>query len=124
MAKGSPFEYKMVIVMRTDLDMSLGKMIAQACHAAVSASETTKRIQTKHWRRWRDEGAKKVALEAESLEELEALAMKAEELDLVNELIQDAGHTEVPPGTVTCLGIGPNQAQKIDKITGKLPLLK
>ena len=124
MAKGSPFEYKMVIVMRTDLDMSLGKMIAQACHAAVSASETTKRIQTKHWRRWRDEGAKKVALEAESLEELEALAMKAEELDLVNELIQDAGHTEVPPGTVTCLGLGPNQAQKIDKITGKLPLLK
>ena len=124
MAKGSPFEYKMVIVMRTDLDMSLGKMIAQACHAAVSASETTKRIQTKHWRRWRDEGAKKVALEAESLEELEALAMKAEELDIVNELIQDAGHTEVPPGTVTCLGIGPNQAQKIDKVTGNLPLLK
>jgi len=124
MAKSSPFEYKMVIVMRTDLDMSLGKMIAQACHAAVSASESTKRIQTKHWRRWRDEGAKKVALEAESLEELEALAMKAEELDIVNELIQDAGHTEVPPGTVTCLGIGPNQAQKIDKVTGKLPLLK
>jgi len=113
MAKSSPFEYKMVIVMRTDLDMSLGKMIAQACHAAVSASESTKRIQTKHWRRWRDEGAKKVALEAESLEELEALAMKAEELDIVNELIQDAGHTEVPPGTVTCLGIGPNQAQKM-----------
>lgn len=124
MAKSSPFEYKMVVVVRTDLDMSLGKMIAQACHAAVSASETTKRTQTKHWRRWRDEGAKKVALEAESLEELEELAMKAEELDIVNELIQDAGHTEVPAGTVTCLGIGPNQAQKIDKVTGRLPLLK
>jgi PTH2 family peptidyl-tRNA hydrolase len=124
MTKGSPFEYKMVIVMRTDLDMSLGKMIAQACHAAVSASETAKRTQTKHWRRWRDEGAKKVALEAESLSELKELARKAEELDIVNELIQDAGHTEVPPGTVTCLGIGPNQAQKIDKVTGKLSLLK
>ena len=29
MAKGSPFTYKMVIVMRTDLNMSIGKMIAK-----------------------------------------------------------------------------------------------
>ena len=124
MAKNSPFTYKMVIVMRTDLDMSLGKTVAQACHAAVACSESAKRTQTKHWRRWRDEGAKKVALEAESFEELEELAVKAEQLDIVYELIQDAGHTEVPPGTTTCIGIGPHQEQFIDKVTGDLPLLK
>ena len=123
MAKGSPFTYKMVIVMRTDLNMSIGKMIAQACHAAVSCSEEAKRTQTKHWRRWRDEGAKKVALQADSLEELEELAKKAESLDITYVLIQDAGHTEVPPGTTTCLGIGPHQEQFIDKVTGNLPLL-
>ena len=123
MAKGSPFTYKMVIVMRTDLNMSLGKMIAQACHAAVSCSEECKRTQTKHWRRWRDEGAKKVALQGDSFEELEELAVKAEELNITYVLIQDAGHTELAPGTTTCIGIGPHQEQFIDKVTGRLPLL-
>jgi len=123
MAKGSPFTYKMVIVMRTDLNMSIGKMIAQACHAAVSCSEECKRTQTKHWRRWRDEGAKKVALQADSFEELEELAVKAEKLNITYVLIQDAGHTEVAPGTTTCIGIGPHQEQFIDKVTGRLPLL-
>jgi peptidyl-tRNA hydrolase, PTH2 family len=123
MAKGSPFTYKMVIVLRTDLDMSIGKMIAQACHAAVACSEESKRTQTKHWRRWMDEGAKKVALQAESMEELEELARKAEKLNIAYVLIQDAGHTEVPAGTTTCLGVGPHQEQFVDKVTGNLPLL-
>ena len=121
---GSPFEYKMCIVLRLDLGMSTGKLIAQACHAAVGASELGKKENHKAWRRWRDEGAKKVALEAESLEEIEELAKKANELDVVNILIQDAGHTEVPPGTVTALGLGPDRTDLLDKVTGFLPLIK
>lgn len=123
MTKHSTFTYKLVIIIRTDLNMSVGKMIAQACHAAISCSEETKRTQTKHWRRWMNEGAKKVALQADSLEELEELSEKAETLNITNVLIQDAGHTEVAPGTITCLGIGPHQEQFIDKVTGNLPLL-
>jgi PTH2 family peptidyl-tRNA hydrolase len=121
---GSPFEYKMCIVLRMDLGMSTGKLIAQACHAAVGASELGKKENHKAWRRWRDEGAKKVALEAESLEEIEGLAEKAKKLDIVNILIQDAGHTEVPPGTVTALGLGPDRTDLLDKVTGSLPLIK
>ncbi len=121
---GSPFEYKMCIVLRMDLGMSTGKLIAQAAHAAVGASELGKKENHKAWRRWRDEGAKKVALEVESLEEIEGLAEKAEELDIVKILIQDAGHTEVPPGTVTALGLGPDRADLLDKVTGSLPLIK
>jgi PTH2 family peptidyl-tRNA hydrolase len=124
LAGDSPFEYKMVIVVRTDLGMSVGKMIAQACHAAVACSEESKKTHSKQWARWRDEGAKKVALEAESFEELRELTGKAERLDIVHVLIQDAGHTEVAPGTTTCLGLGPDQSQKMDKVTGNLPLLK
>jgi len=123
LARESPFEYKMVIVVRTDLGMGVGKMIAQACHAAVACSEQAKKTHSKQWARWRDEGAKKVALEAESFEELKELMRKAEQLDLVYVLIQDAGHTEVAPGTTTCLGLGPDQAQRVDKVTGSLPLL-
>lgn len=118
------FEFKMCIVLRTDLGMSTGKLIAQACHAAVGVSELGKKENHKAWRRWRDEGAKKVALEAESLEEIEELAEKANELDIVNILIQDAGHTEVPPGTVTALGLGPDRTDLLDKVTGSLPLMK
>jgi PTH2 family peptidyl-tRNA hydrolase len=118
------FEYKMVIVMRTDLGMSVGKMIAQACHAAVACNEQAKKTHSKQWARWRDEGAKKVAVEAESLEELRELARKAEQLDIVQVLIQDAGHTEVAPGTTTCLGVGPDQAQRVDRVTGGLPLIR
>ncbi|TEU09027.1 peptidyl-tRNA hydrolase [Candidatus Bathyarchaeota archaeon] len=114
----------MCIVLRMDLDMSTGKLIAQAAHAAVGASELGKKENHKAWRRWRDEGAKKVALEAESLEEIEELAGKANKLDIVNILIQDAGHTEVPPGTVTALGLGPDRSDLLDKVTGSLPLIR
>jgi PTH2 family peptidyl-tRNA hydrolase len=113
----------MVIVMRTDLNMSIGKMISQACHAAINCSEDAKRTQTKHWRRWRDEGAKKVTLQIDNLEELEELAKKAESLNIIYDMIHDAGHTEVTPGTVTCIGIGPHQEEFIDIVTGNLPLL-
>ncbi|UCD46107.1 MAG: peptidyl-tRNA hydrolase [Candidatus Bathyarchaeota archaeon] len=114
----------MCIVLRTDLRMSAGKQIAQACHAAVGASEKAKRENHRAWMRWRDEGGKKVALEAESLEELEELVKRADELDIVNVIIQDAGLTEVPPGTVTALGLGPEMSEKLDKVTGSLPLIK
>lgn len=118
------FEYKMCLVLRSDLGMSTGKLIAQACHAAVGASELAKKENHRAWRMWRDEGGKKVALEAESLEELEDLARKADELDIVNVVIQDAGLTEVPPWTVTALGLGPDLSERIDKVTGSLPLIK
>ena len=118
------FGYKMCIVLRMDLRMTPGKLIAQACHAAVSASELGKKQNHKAWIRWRDEGGKKVALEAESLEELEALLEKADKLDIVNVMIQDAGPTQVPPGTVTAIGLGPDASETIDKVTGSLPLIK
>lgn len=120
----SPFDYKMCIVLRMDLGMSSGKLIAQAAHAAVGASELGKKENHKAWRKWRDEGAKKVALEAESLEELEELQEKADDHDVVNIIIQDAGHTEVPAGTVTALGLGPERSDLLDKVTGSLPLIK
>lgn len=124
MEREAPFKYKQCIVLRTDLGMSVGKLVSQACHAAVDSSELAKRLRHRAWRGWRDEGAKKVVLQVGSLEELEELAERAEELDIVNVLVQDRGLTEVPPGTVTALGLGPDRSEKMDKATGSLRLLK
>jgi PTH2 family peptidyl-tRNA hydrolase len=122
--KEDAFEYKQCIVLRIDLGMSTGKLISQACHAAVESSELAKKLKHKAWRAWRDEGAKKVVLQADSFEDLEELADKADDLDIVNVLIQDRGLTEVPPGTLTALGLGPDNSEKMDKVTGSLKLWK
>lgn len=114
----------MCIILRTDLGMSVGKLISQASHAAVDASEAAKKLNHRAWIKWRNEGAKKVALEVESLEELEEVVEKAEELDIVNVIIQDRGLTEIPPGSVTAVGLGPDLSVKMDKVTGSLKLYK
>ncbi len=112
---------KQVIVVRDDLKLSRGKLAVQVAHAAIIGylkSDSSLR------RRWLDEGQKKVVLMVKSLEELLAIKYKAESLKLVTGVVQDAGLTEIPPGTITAVVIGPDEEKKIDKVTGSLPLLK
>ena len=121
---GSPtFRYKQVIVMRTDLKMSRGKIAAQAGHAAVSAAEEARKKFSEWWKAWIAEGQCKIAVRAESEQELLELEEKAKQSKLPTALIVDRGLTELPPETITCLGIGPAPSIQIDAITGKSPLL-
>nr|MDO8132723.1 peptidyl-tRNA hydrolase Pth2 [Candidatus Njordarchaeum guaymaensis] len=117
------FEFKQVIVLRTDIKMSKGKLAVQACHASVSALENARRMHPSWVRSWLNEGQKKVVAKVRNLESLERLRRQAEKDDLPNALIEDKGLTEIPPGTVTALGIGPAPEEDIDKITRDLPLL-
>jgi PTH2 family peptidyl-tRNA hydrolase len=119
----SEFQYKQAIVMRTDLKMSKGKIAAQASHAAISAAEQARKRHNEWWKAWLEEGQCKIALKAKSEQELLKLEKEAKESNLPYSLIVDRGLTEIPPGTVTCLGIGPAPSVLLDKITGKLPLL-
>jgi PTH2 family peptidyl-tRNA hydrolase len=119
----SEFRYKQVIVFRSDLKMSKGKIAVQAGHAAVSAAEEARKHCKEWWKAWIEEGQCKIAVKVKSEKELLDLEKQAEELALPCALIIDRGLTEIPPGTITCLGIGPAPAEKIDKITGMLPLL-
>lgn len=119
----SEFEYKQVIIMRTDLKTSKGKLAAQAGHAAVSAAEETRKKHPEWFKAWLEEGQCKIAVKAKSEEELLALMQKVKSLRLPCALICDRGLTEVPPNTVTCVGVGPAPTSQIDKVTGSLPLL-
>lgn len=117
------FKYKLVVVTRNDLLLSPGKLAVQVAHAAVSCVLDTKKINEKWYQKWIQEGAKKVVVKVDSLNDFISLKEKAEKLDIKAIIIEDAGHTEIPQGTKTVLGLGPAPSNLIDQITGQLPLL-
>lgn len=89
---------KMVIVMRSDLEMSSGKIAAQAAHAAVTAALAA--AETAELAAWLEDGQPKVVLRADSLAKLEQIIASAESRSLRVNVIADAGRTELAPGTV------------------------
>jgi len=114
---------KQAIVVRKDLKLSKGKLAAQVAHAAVTLALETKSKKRSWFHRWILEGQKKIVLKVENLNELRKIKRKADEYKIPNVMIKDAGLTEVPPGTITCLGLGPAPDDEMDRLVGKLKLL-
>lgn len=112
---------KQVIVVNEALKLPRGKLAAQVAHASVEAFVAA---SAEAQRLWRKEGMPKIVLKAGSETELFRLEQLAREAGLPVALITDAGHTVVEPGTITCLGIGPAQDDKVDRITGDMALVK
>jgi PTH2 family peptidyl-tRNA hydrolase len=115
--------YKLVLVIRTDLQLSKGKLAVQVAHAAVLCSLEAKKKRTRIFNAWLNEGQKKVVIKVKTLDDLLALKIDAKKLGIISCLVQDAGLTEVPPDTITCLGLGPAETLELDRLTGNLPLL-
>lgn len=125
-------QIKQVIVMRHDLKMRRGKQIAQGAHASMSF--ICRRLQeagsvsldgfTHAQRAWLTGSFAKVCCRVDSEEELMQIHDKALEAGLEVHLITDSGRTEFHgQPTRTCLAIGPDEADRIDPITGQLQLL-
>lgn len=129
---------KQVIVMRKDLNMRKGKMIAQGSHASIAF--LTRNIMeyghkeddlyygrivfTDVEKDWIESSFTKVVVYVNSEDELIKIHELAQDANVNSNLIKDAGLTEfdgVP--TLTCLALGPNYSSKLDPITGDLPLL-
>ncbi|MBN1109824.1 MAG: peptidyl-tRNA hydrolase [Methanomassiliicoccales archaeon] len=117
------FSSKMVVAVRKDLRLSPGKMAAQVAHAAVNCALACKRKRSAQFQEWYSEGQKKVVVKVMDLPELFQLKQAAEDAGLITSLIVDAGLTELPPGTTTCLGIGPASNEDVDRVTGHLGLM-
>jgi len=127
-------EVKQVIVMRKDLKMRRGKEIAQGCHASMafltlqfqgqtSQGKTNKIHLSDVVQQWIDSSFTKVCVQVDSEEQLLEIAQRAKEEMLECHVITDSGRTEfggVP--TKTCLAIGPDYSDRINKITGNLQL--
>ena len=112
--------YKQVILIRQDLQLPKGKLAGQVAHASVEAALNSNKKVVDAWRK---QGMPKIILKVKDEKELLQYLSQAHDANLVASLIMDAGKTVIAPGTKTCVGIGPDEEEKIDKITGKLPLL-
>lgn len=111
---------KQVIVIRKDLGMRKGKMIAQGCHASLGSYL---RADTADQIKWTNTGQTKIAVSVDSEKELLEIFDTAYKAKLPVVIIRDAGRTELEPGTLTAVGIGPCNDDAVNQITGKLKLL-
>ncbi|HTT14370.1 MAG TPA: aminoacyl-tRNA hydrolase [Thermoplasmata archaeon] len=116
-------ECKMVLVIRGEIRLTAGKAAVQAAHAAVILFQRASTRPGPVLAAWLGQGQKKIALTVPTLTELEALERAARGRGIPTVWVEDAGLTEVAPGTRTCLGLGPALSSELDPITGDLPLL-
>lgn len=131
-------DIKQVIVLRTKYPskngltgVRTGKLVAQGCHASNQFivrlyydSDLAPDRNNKIFQKWANSGAKKIVLQVESEEDIKKLQNEATLNNIVNYVITDSGLTEfggIP--TVTAIAIGPDESDKIDKITKHLKLL-
>ncbi|KAI9777100.1 MAG: hypothetical protein M1839_009056 [Geoglossum umbratile] len=116
-------ECKLVLVVRTDLGMTKGKIAAQCSHATLACYKALLKTGSPLLRRWERQGQAKVALQVRGEEELELLQAQAVSLGIVAQVIHDAGRTQIAAGSATVLGVGPAPKSVVDQVTGSLKLL-
>ncbi|ODQ68514.1 peptidyl-tRNA hydrolase, partial [Nadsonia fulvescens var. elongata DSM 6958] len=115
-------DFRMALVVRTDLKMEKGKIAAQCAHAAVQNFRQLQRLDPGLINAWEMTGQAKIALKCSSLNELELLAARATDLGVLACFVRDAGRTQVMAGEVTVLGLGPARREVLDRITKDLKL--
>jgi len=114
---------KLVLIINNGLKMGKGKIAAQAGHASVQATLKAGEKSPLALQAWLSSGQKKICLKGDDADHLLALEKQAKEAGLLTSKIHDAGHTQIPSGSLTVLAIGPCQDELVEKITENLKLL-
>ena len=127
---------KQAIILRTDLNMRKGKMVAQGSHASQKYMLDNAEVRdlgdgeylcfklNDFWKAWLFGNFKKIVLGVNGLEDMHAIMRAVEDAGIPVTLVTDSGLTEfngVP--TKTCVAIGPAKSEEINPITGHLKLL-
>ena len=119
---------KQVIVMRKDLQLSKGQMVAQGSHASIAfLTDLIKEyngeplLLTEAQKEWVYGTFYKVCLSVNSEKELLDIGYQAVILGLSVKYIEETTGFDKP--TFTCLAIGPDYSSKIDPVTKHLKLL-
>jgi peptidyl-tRNA hydrolase, PTH2 family len=115
-------EIKQVIIIRNDIEMGKGKAVAQGAHAAIQSYDRAREDVPRLVSDWKMMGEKKICLKC-NLEEMLRVYNEAKKAKLPCAIIKDAGHTQLEPGTITAMAIGPIEESLVDKITKNLKLL-
>jgi PTH2 family peptidyl-tRNA hydrolase len=110
---------KQAIAARGDLGMGAGKLAAQVAHASLMAYEDADPGAQSDWK---GGGQTKVVLRVDGERALFELAERAGAEGLPHAVVRDAGRTELEPGTATALAVGPGTDDRVDRVTGDLPL--
>jgi len=110
---------KQAIAARTDVGMGTGKLAAQVAHASLMAYESA---DERTRRAWKGEGQKKVVLKISGESAVFELADQADRRGVPHAVVRDAGHTQLDPGTVTAIAVGPGEDDLVDRVTGDLSL--
>ncbi|MGC8730250.1 MAG: peptidyl-tRNA hydrolase Pth2 [Candidatus Micrarchaeia archaeon] len=121
--KNNEREVKQVIIVRTDIEMGKGKLAAQVAHASLMSYKKVEKIANQIAEEWLNSGEKKIVLKVDSEDSLRRLYAAFEYKKIPCALVTDMGLTQLPPNTVTALGIGPWYADEIDILTRSLKLL-
>lgn len=125
-------EHKQVIIMRKDLNMRKGKLVAQGAHASLGAilgecaqdgDKLVLDLKDERMAPWLTGRFKKICVYVNSEEELLEIYNTALTAGLICSIIKDSGLTEfhgVP--TLTAVAVGPDREDRIDAVTKHLPL--
>jgi len=111
---------KLVLVVRKDLSMGVGKIAAQCSHASVMAYQKSSKIMLL---KWALSGQRKIVVGCPDEQAFMNIRDNAKQHRLLTNIVRDAGLTQVEPGSVTVLAIGPAKDELIDQVTGHLSLL-
>ena len=129
------YAHKQVLVIRKDLNMRKGKMVAQGAHASQMATypRPTDMDAARGWMPvpldthrlpWLRDNFKKIAVSVNSEQELRDIYEKACAAGIPCSLVTDSGLTEfhgIP--TATAVAVGPADEDTVNLLTGSLPLL-
>ena len=110
----------MAFLCRSDLELSAGKLAVQCAHAAIGSLKQAKKTHSRMVQRWQETASRKICLSVDDEEDLMYFLGLVEEASLPYSLIEDAGLTEVAPGTVTVLGVGPAPRHTMDHLFSEL----